>query len=98
MSRAVGLTIPLAALVALAPCAARADAGDAALTCPQITSQVAQQNAAIKHAQRIAKLHANEDEGTTASPDVTEANNEASAAQSRAQTLLTLGRSKKCFR
>ncbi len=99
MPRPNALTFAIVASFALVPAAAMAQAqpGDAALSCAQIASQIGEQNAIVKHATRIAKLHANEDEGTTASPEVTQANSDAAAASARSQTLLGVGRSKKCF-
>ena len=97
MPRTIRLTLAAAALGTIAPLAGALAQNDAALTCPQIQSQISTENATVKHAQRIAKLHANEDPGTTADPDVTQANSDAAAASDRAQSLLKIGRAKKCF-
>ena len=97
MPRTIRLTLAAAALGTLTPFAGALAQNDAALTCPQITSQIDSQNAIVKHAQRIAKLHANEDTGTTVDPEVTQANSDAADASTRAQSLLKIGRSKKCF-
>ena len=97
MPRTIRTTLAAAAIGTLAPLAGAFAQSDAALTCPQIESQINAQNAIVKHAQRIAKLHANEDTGTTTDPEVTQANSDAAEASTRAQTLLKLGRAKKCF-
>ncbi len=97
MPRTIRLTLAAAALATVAPLGGALAQSDAALTCPQIESQINTQNGIVKHAQRIAKLHSNEDTGTTTDPEVTQANSDAADASTRAQTLLKLGRAKKCF-